>query len=161
MTYADIALRQIEDAELSATEYRAARRLLDLAQHSAGVVQLEPDDAAWLCSVTSWAAARRILAAIDAAGVVTCRTYGVAQVAFAAWFDAATRAEMARVAESAASDPRRNGAAVMEYAQALDLNPRQNGADRAEMARVDETPESNSRQNGADRAESALSLIHI
>ena len=85
MTYADIALRQIEDAELSATEYRAARRLLDLAQHSAGVVRLEPDDAARLCGVTSWAAARRILAAIDAAGVVTCRTYGAAQVAFAAW----------------------------------------------------------------------------
>ena len=85
MTYADIALRQIEDAELSATEYRAARRLLDLAQHSAGVVRLEPDDAVWLCSVTSWAAARRILAAIDAAGVVTCQVCGAAVVAFVAW----------------------------------------------------------------------------
>ena len=72
MTYADTALRQIEDAELSATEYRAARRLLDLAQRNAGVVQLEPVDAAQLCGVISWAAARRILAAIDTAGVVTC-----------------------------------------------------------------------------------------
>ena len=85
MTYADIALRQIEDAELSATEYRAARRLLDLAQRNAGVVWLEPDDAARLCGVTSWAAARRILAAIDAVGVVTCQVCSAAVVAFVAW----------------------------------------------------------------------------
>ena len=85
MTYADTALRQIEDAELSATEYRAARRLLDLAQRNAGVVQLEPVDAAQLCGVISWAAARRILAAIDTAGVVTCQVCGVAVVAFVSW----------------------------------------------------------------------------
>ena len=85
MTFADTALRQIEDAELSATEYRAARRLLDLAQRSAGVVQLEPVDAAQLCGVTSWAAARRILAAIDAVGVETCQVCGAVVIAFVAW----------------------------------------------------------------------------
>ena len=152
MNYAELALRQIELADLSAAEYRMARRLLDRAQHNGGVVQLEPEDAARVCGVASWASARRVLAAIATAGIVSCRTHGAAQVIFTAWFDAAARAA---TMQSIEQEPLRIGATRADThhsEQEAELHLHLTGSVEAEPEhQVREFPQ----VDGANRADSA------
>lgn len=59
------AVDAVNSAELSATEYRAARRLLDLAHRETGIVRLDAETAMWACCVSSWDSVRRLLGALQ------------------------------------------------------------------------------------------------
>lgn len=110
----------IERADLSAVEYRAARRLLDRVSDQ-WTVFLDRDAACAVCGVTTWAAARRILARLQEAGVATVHTNNCAYVTFCRAETDHQRAETARPAAAEPLEPRQNGSQA-----------RQNGAIRAE-----------------------------
>ncbi len=80
MSYADF-LDNIENADITLREYRAARRMLDRVSDQ-GTLYLEREDACTLFGVNSWADVRRILGALKEAGVIDCHTNKRAYVLF-------------------------------------------------------------------------------
>jgi len=83
------ALRQIDQADLSAAEYRAVRRLLDVAA-TTGHAKLTKEHCSTLCCTTSDGATRRLLGSLQRAGLIHYSTNGFVYVDFVAWSPAAT-----------------------------------------------------------------------
>jgi len=83
------ALRQIDQADLSAAEYRAVRRLLDVAA-TTGHAKLTKEHCSTLCCTTSDGATRRLLGSLQRAGLIHYSTNGCSTVCFVTW-DAADR----------------------------------------------------------------------
>lgn len=76
-------LANIESADLSLREYRAARRMLDRISDQ-GTLYLERDEACKLFGTGTWNDARRILGELRKAGVIECHTNNRAYVIFCA-----------------------------------------------------------------------------
>ncbi len=96
-------LRVIDSADISAREYRAARKMLDRVSDQ-GSIFMEQDEACALFGVTSWGDVRRILHGLQDAGVIDFHTNRRAYVTFRAE-SAQPRAENAhRRADSAQSE---------------------------------------------------------
>lgn len=89
MDQLQMALRQINQADLSAAEYRAARRLLDVAA-TTGHVKLTKTHCNELCCTTSEGATRRLLGSLQRAGLIHYSTNGFVYIDFVAWSPAAT-----------------------------------------------------------------------
>lgn len=83
------AIRQIDQADLTAAQYRAARRLLDVAGQT-GHAKLTKDFAAERCATTSEGATRRLLGALQQAGIIHYSTNGFVYINFTAWSPAAS-----------------------------------------------------------------------
>lgn len=97
-------LRVIDSADISAREYRAARKMLDRVSDQ-GSIFLEQDEACALFGVTSWGDVRRILHGLQDAGVIHFHTNRRAYVTFRAE-SAQPRAEKAQQrADSAQPEP--------------------------------------------------------
>ena len=78
------AIRQIDTADLSAAQYRAARRLLDVAGQT-GHVKLTKSHANERCATTTDGATRRLLGGLQAAGIIHYSVNGFVYVDFTAW----------------------------------------------------------------------------
>ena len=76
-------LANIESADLSLREYRAARRMLDRVSDQ-GTLYLERDEACAIFGTGTWNDARRILGELRKAGVIECHTNNRAYVIFCA-----------------------------------------------------------------------------
>lgn len=63
------ALQAIEEASLSPTAYRLARRILDRAQMTGGITTVTRETAQELADVKTWRATRKLLGKLQAAGV--------------------------------------------------------------------------------------------
>ncbi|MCE7982522.1 MAG: hypothetical protein DYG89_15125 [Caldilinea sp. CFX5] len=77
------AIRQIDAADLSAAQYRAVRRLLDVAP--TGHAKLTKERANELCCTTSDGATRRLLGGLQAANIIHYSTNGFVYIDFTAW----------------------------------------------------------------------------
>jgi hypothetical protein len=78
------AVRQIDQARLTATQYRAARRLLDAAA-ATGHVKVTKEVAAALCFMESEGATRRLLGALQQAKIIHYSINSYVYVDFTAW----------------------------------------------------------------------------
>ncbi len=88
-------LQVIDDADITAREYRAARKMLDRVSDQ-GSIYLEQDEACTLFGVTSWGDVRRILHGLKSAGVIAFHTNRRAYVTFCRAESAQPRAEKAQ-----------------------------------------------------------------
>ncbi len=78
------ALNQIDQADLTAAQYRAVRRLLDVAA-ATGHAKLTKEHCSKLCSTTSEGAMRRLLGSLQQAGIIHYSTNGFVYIDFTAW----------------------------------------------------------------------------
>lgn len=88
--FAEIALAQIEQADLTPRLYRTARRLLDAVQRSdGGYASFDLETLMAVCRVTSQNGVERHLQDLQVAGLITARlglgAMGRTEVRFAAW----------------------------------------------------------------------------
>ena len=130
MDYARI-LDQIEQANITPREYRAARRMLDRATDQ-GILFLERADAYDLFGTNTWGDVRRMLTALRDAGLLDFHTNDCAYVNFCRAKSAQPRADSAQPrAESA-----RDGSAGGCSSRAESAQPRADSAQpRADSAR--------------------------
>ncbi|MGD9729254.1 MAG: hypothetical protein AB7V39_23165 [Nitrospiraceae bacterium] len=77
------AIHQIDQADLTAAQYRAARRLLDIAQ--AGHVKLTKERVNERCATTSDGATRRLLGGLQQAGIIHYSVNSFVYIDFTAW----------------------------------------------------------------------------